>query len=164
MFLVIAWWSQVIEWVDHCRAFKDYIVDSKGPGGNSRYYPDEPSFTSCKKYFDDAKDAPVDERREVFNHILSRKSPVFRFFFVEMFGHSLEAWHASKLRYTRSVAVNSMVGHVLGIGKVAPVDWIVKIALVNSLLYFCRGSAPEQPDGSPGDGRGTSVVQLLCLV
>ena len=108
---------QVIEWVDHCRAFKDYILDIKGPGGNSRYYPDEPSFSSCKNFFDEAKEAPVEVRLEVFKRILAQKSPVFRYFFVEKFGNSLEDWHASKLRYTRSVAVNSMVGHVFGIGK-----------------------------------------------
>lgn len=43
-------------------------------------------------------------------------SPAFRYFFVERFGHSLQAWHAAKMKFTRSVAVSSIVGHILGIG------------------------------------------------
>jgi len=122
---------QVIEFVEHCRAFKDYL-----DGGSSRYYPDDPSINACTKYLKAHQPAKKSECREAsekilsqnqaaekavcreaFEKILSQKSPVFRFFFVEKFGHSHQAWHASKLRYTRSVAVNSMVGHILGIGK-----------------------------------------------
>ena len=28
----------------------------------------------------------------------------------------MESWHIAKMNYTRSVAVSSMVGHILGIG------------------------------------------------
>jgi ataxia telangiectasia mutated family protein len=28
----------------------------------------------------------------------------------------MESWHIAKMKYTRSVAVNSIVGHILGIG------------------------------------------------
>ena len=41
---------------------------------------------------------------------------------------------------------------------------LFRLPLLTVSYIFCRGSAPEQPDGSPGDGRGTSVVQLSCLV
>jgi serine-protein kinase ATM len=62
------------------------------------------------------RNAAPDQKRRVFDTICANHSPVFRFFFVERFGHSTESWFASKCRYTRSVAVNSIVGHVLGIG------------------------------------------------
>lgn len=35
---------------------------------------------------------------------------------MERFGHCMQEWYAARTRYTRSVAVNSMVGHILGIG------------------------------------------------
>ena len=54
--------------------------------------------------------------RETFDEICCRHSPVFRFFFLERFGHSMHAWHSARMKYTRSVAVNSIVGHILGIG------------------------------------------------
>jgi serine-protein kinase ATM len=56
------------------------------------------------------------EKRKAFDEICNRNSPVFRFFFVERFGHKLENWYAAKNRYIRSVAVSSIVGHILGIG------------------------------------------------
>jgi hypothetical protein len=40
----------------------------------------------------------------------------FRFFFLEYFKSSMEAWHTARTLYTRSCAVNSIVGHILGIG------------------------------------------------
>jgi ataxia telangiectasia mutated family protein len=67
----------------------------------------------CSKHL---KNAPQGEKREAFDAICVHHSPVFRYFFVERFGNSLEAWHSAKMRYARSVAVNSIVGHVLGIG------------------------------------------------
>lgn len=42
--------------------------------------------------------------------------PAFRFFFLEYFNSSMEAWHTARTLYTRSCAVNSIVGHILGIG------------------------------------------------
>jgi len=41
---------------------------------------------------------------------------LFVFFFLERFSHSPQAWHDARMLYTRSSAVSSMVGHVLGIG------------------------------------------------
>ena len=93
------------------------MEDSSGIGLHSRYYPGEIPFAKCKSFFTGAKNAKFEDKRKVFDTICEHTSPVFRFFFVEKFGHSLEAWYESKLRYTRSVAVSSMVGHILGIGK-----------------------------------------------
>lgn len=41
---------------------------------------------------------------------------MLQIFLVEKFGHDMMKWHAARMRYTRSVAVSSMVGHILGIG------------------------------------------------
>jgi len=82
-------------------------------GAHSRYYPGEWGSTLCR---DHLKNAPRERKREAFDTICVHHSPAFRFFFIEKFGHSMEAWHAAKMRYTRSVAVNSIVGHILGIG------------------------------------------------
>ena len=35
---------------------------------------------------------------------------------MERFSENAESWHTAKMKYTRSVAINSIVGHVLGIG------------------------------------------------
>jgi hypothetical protein len=41
-------------------------------------------------------------------------SPAFRFFFLERFSHSPQLWYTARMAYTRSCAVNSFVGHILG--------------------------------------------------
>ncbi|KAF2473193.1 uncharacterized protein BDR25DRAFT_257421, partial [Lindgomyces ingoldianus] len=52
----------------------------------------------------------------IFTHkILSKFPPVLYEWFVEAFPEP-EAWFAARLRYTRSCAVMSIVGHVLGLG------------------------------------------------
>jgi serine-protein kinase ATM len=100
--------------VDQTFPFGDFMVDRKNKiGAHSRYYPGEWSNHVCR---DQLKKATNDEKREVFDNVCANHSPVFRYFFIERFGHSIEAWHAAKMRYTRSVALNSIVGHILGIG------------------------------------------------
>ena len=110
---------QVLEWVENTTPFGDYMQDksyksgSRKIGAHSKYYPGEWGGVLCRKFLDDS---PPSEKRRAFDEICLRHSPVFRFFFVERFGHSSQAWHAAKMRYTRSVAMSSIVGHVLGIG------------------------------------------------
>lgn len=110
--------SQVLEWVDNTIPFGDYIIDkgskaSRKVGAQSKYFPGEWGSSLCTKQL---KNAPQGEKRKAYDAICVHHSPVFRYFFVERFGNSLEAWHSAKMRYARSVAVNSIVGHVLGIG------------------------------------------------
>ena len=58
----------------------------------------------------------MDEKRRNLNEIFENFSPSYRFFFIENFGHDMETWHKAKMKYVRSVAVSSFVGHILGIG------------------------------------------------
>lgn len=62
------------------------------------------------------KNAPQGQKKGAFETICNFHSPAFRFFFVERFGHSSREWWDAKTRFTRSVAVSSFVGHILGIG------------------------------------------------
>jgi ataxia telangiectasia mutated family protein len=99
--------------------FGDYMTDKKASGrgytagAHSKYYPNEWNNSLCRLHL---SFAPPEQKRISFDEICRRHSPVFRFFFVERFGHSMQAWHAARMRYTRSVAVSSIVGHILGIG------------------------------------------------
>jgi hypothetical protein len=53
------------------------------------------SHGDCHKFYENA---PRDKKREVFDAICCRHSPVFRFFFVERFGNSAEAWYRAKMK------------------------------------------------------------------
>jgi ataxia telangiectasia mutated family protein len=50
-----------------------------------------------------------------FDEICGRFMPVFRHFFLESYRHPSD-WFERRLAYTRSVAVNSMVGYIIGLG------------------------------------------------
>ncbi|CAJ1910219.1 unnamed protein product [Cylindrotheca closterium] len=111
--------SGVLEWVEDTIPFGDYEEDkrtqrgNKSAGAHSRLYPGEWGNSLCRVHLGES---PHGEKRRSFDEICRRHSPVFRFFFTERFGHNLQAWHAAKMKYTRSVAVGSIVGHILGIG------------------------------------------------
>ena len=110
--------SGVLEWVDNTQPFLDYLQDksSRRRGAHSRYWEGEWSFKLCMEEMTKVSNAKHEVKLETFNRICENFSPVFRYFFVEMFGHDLQAWHTSKMAYTRSCAVSSIVGHILGIG------------------------------------------------
>ncbi|CAM9450755.1 unnamed protein product [Phaeothamnion confervicola] len=104
----------VIEWVEDTLPFGTYLVD-RTPGGGSkgahgRYRPADMSNADCRKLLHGATD-----KRKAFDEIQARFKPVFRFFFLENFPDPV-TWHARRLAYTRSAAVSSIVGYVLGIG------------------------------------------------
>jgi ataxia telangiectasia mutated family protein len=107
----------VIEWVENTCPYVDYIADGKSSspraGAHSRYFPGEWGFRLCRDRLDKASRG---DKRKAFDTICNHHSPVFRFFFVERFGSNPQAWYNAKIRFSRSVAVSSMVGHVLGIG------------------------------------------------
>lgn len=62
-----------------------------------------------------AASSSTEERVKVYKYIRSKLKPVFRHFFTEKHKNPM-AWFATRLRYTRSVATTSIVGHVLGLG------------------------------------------------
>jgi len=110
----------VLEWVNDTLPFGDYLLDkgrsrdsSISVGAHSKYYPGEWGNSLCRMHF---RNAPANAKREAFDVICQHFSPAFRFFFLERFSHSPQAWHAARMLYTRSCAVSSIVGHVLGIG------------------------------------------------
>ena len=57
----------------------------------------------------------IQSKLRVFKAVCSKFSPAMKYFFYEKFP-SPGSYHQSVTAYTRSVAVNSMVGHILGLG------------------------------------------------
>ena len=110
----------MIEFVDNAAAFGDYVRGSgKKPhqvGAHQRYFPHQPRFVHVANKIRNAQGADRNQKIEVFETAMRTFSPVYRFFFVEKFGHSPEQWFAARMKFTRSLAVNSIVGHILGIG------------------------------------------------
>lgn len=98
----------LIEWVDNLKTFRDIII---------KLYKDKsisPNYGEIRNLLDDASSAP--SKTKIFSEkVLSKFPPVFHDWFVESFPDP-SAWFNARLRYTRTAAVMSIVGHVLGLG------------------------------------------------
>ncbi|KNG49644.1 protein kinase rad3 [Stemphylium lycopersici] len=97
-----------IEWVEGLKPMRDIIL---------RFYRQRNimiDYTEIRMLLNEASSSP--SKVPIFTkRILGKFMPVLHEWFVETFPEP-EAWFAARLRYTRSCAVMSIVGHVLGLG------------------------------------------------
>ena len=98
----------LIEWVDGVRTLRDILLDLYRAKGQ------RPDYSAIKEILDEvSKDAQ--KVSKFHEKVLADFTPVFHEWFVDMFPEP-SAWFEARLRYTRSCAVMSIVGHVLGLG------------------------------------------------
>ena len=97
-----------IEWVEGLKPMRDIIL---------RLYRQKAvpiDYNELRMLLNEACSDPA--KVGIFTHkILKQFQPVLYEWFIETFPEP-EAWFAARLRYTRSCAVMSIVGHVLGLG------------------------------------------------
>jgi ataxia telangiectasia mutated family protein len=103
----------VLQWVDETIAIGQFLTTSR-IGAHERYYPGEWSNSLCRRHM---AHSPQSSKRAAFDEVCKHFSPAFRFFFLERFSHSPQLWYNARMAYTRSCAVNSLVGHILGTSK-----------------------------------------------
>ena len=100
----------LIEWVNNLKTLREILL---------RLYKERgvvPNYGHIRALLDEGCNLPAEKAGELFKHkTLSLFPPIFHDWFVEEFPDS-SAWVAARLRYTRSCAVMSIVGHVLGLG------------------------------------------------
>ncbi|KAH0566290.1 hypothetical protein GP486_000316 [Trichoglossum hirsutum] len=98
----------LIEWVDNLKPLRDILLKLYKSRGIS------PNYQELRLLLEEACSDPT--KLSVFTKkILPSFPPIFHEWFVEMFPEP-GAWFAARLKYTRSCAVMSMVGMVLGLG------------------------------------------------
>lgn len=102
----------ILEWVQNTAAFGSLLCDRES-GAHMRYYPSDWTHSQCREHLKDAADNADKLRR--YQEVCARFHPAFRFFFLERFADPV-SWVASRLAYSRSVAANSIIGYILGIG------------------------------------------------
>ncbi|ETN46988.1 uncharacterized protein HMPREF1541_01178 [Cyphellophora europaea CBS 101466] len=99
----------LIEWVNNLKTFRDIIL---------KLYKDKsisPNYTEIRNLLDESCSGPPEKCAIFSDRILKTFPPVFHEWFIDSFPDP-SAWFAARLRYTRSCAVMSIVGHVLGLG------------------------------------------------
>ncbi|KAK3987423.1 hypothetical protein QBC44DRAFT_351810 [Cladorrhinum sp. PSN332] len=95
----------IIEWVDGLKTLRDILI------GIYKTRNIVPNYGSLQIMMKDAQKDPT-----VFTHtILNMFPPVLTEWFISQFPNP-SAWFAARLKYTRSCAVMSMVGTILGLG------------------------------------------------
>lgn len=98
----------LIEWVDNLKTLREILLASY----KQKNVPI--NYAEIRSLLNESISAP--EKLPVFtDRVIPHFPPVFHEWFVEMFPEP-GSWFNARLRYTRSCAVMSIVGHVLGLG------------------------------------------------
>ncbi|KUJ09266.1 protein kinase-like protein rad3 [Mollisia scopiformis] len=98
----------LIEWVDGLKTLRDILL------GLYKTMGIVPNYREIEMYCDEA--IKSDDKMPFFTEkVLGTFPPMFHRWFVQQFPEP-SAWFAARLRYTRSCAVMSMVGTILGLG------------------------------------------------
>ncbi|XP_067675130.1 serine-protein kinase ATM-like [Haliotis asinina] len=106
--------SGVLEWCEGTQPLGEYLIGSKG--AHHKYRPHDISALDCRKLLMGVRDpADIRNKQKVYREICQKFKPVFRHFFMEHFSDPA-TWFEKRLAYTRSVATNSIVGYILGLG------------------------------------------------
>ena len=98
----------LIEWVDNLKTLREILLSSY------KQKNIHINYSEIRLLLNESISDP--EKLHIFtDRILPHFPPAFHEWFVEMFPEP-GSWFAARLRYTRSCAVMSIVGHVLGLG------------------------------------------------
>ncbi|XP_014671561.1 PREDICTED: serine-protein kinase ATM-like [Priapulus caudatus] len=133
--------SGLLEWCEDTIPLGVYLVgdSQRGGGAHHKYRPGDWTASACRRVMLAASGS---DKLAAFLDACRHFLPVFRHFFFEGFVEPA-IWFERKLAYTRSVATNSIVGYILGLG-----DRHVQNILVDrntaELVHIDLGIAFEQ--------------------
>ena len=99
----------LIEWVENLKTLRDILL---------KLYKERnvaPNYIEIRSQLDEACSGGPEKVKIFEDRVLKLFPPRFHVWFKETFPEPT-AWFNARLRYTRSAAVMSMVGHVLGLG------------------------------------------------
>ena len=103
----------LVEWCNNTRPLSDYLVRGKG-SAHRRLRPDDITSDVARTEME-VEPPTFTNLRNAFDGVCDRFKPVMHHFFLESF-HAPSQWYERRLAYTRSVAVSSMVGYIIGLG------------------------------------------------
>lgn len=98
----------IIEWIPGIRTIRDILISLYAA---LKIFPD---YGQLRQLMEDASKSE-DKTRIFTNDVLRRFPPMLHLWFIQQFPNP-SAWFAARLKYTRSCAVMSMVGTILGLG------------------------------------------------
>ncbi|KAF2104009.1 hypothetical protein NA57DRAFT_70221 [Rhizodiscina lignyota] len=102
--------SGIIEFVPNTIPLHDLIMPL-----HEKYHRTDLRQQSCRDKVGAAANDTNEARIKTFKNVCQKFNPAMRFWFLENFPDPNE-WFEKRLGYTRSVAANSILGHILGLG------------------------------------------------
>ncbi|XP_074663108.1 serine-protein kinase ATM-like [Tubulanus polymorphus] len=104
----------ILEWCEGTIPMGNYLIGNSG--AHIRYEPKDWTSDKCRNTMTAAHSVKgFDGILEAYLEVCKHFKPVFRHFFLEKFPDPAH-WYEKRLAYTRSVATNSIVGYILGLG------------------------------------------------
>ncbi|XP_034946679.1 serine-protein kinase ATM [Chelonus insularis] len=110
--------SGVLEWCDNSLPIMAILNrDNKFSGMHNKYYSNDWSLQKCREKIKEAaaNNSVLTQRKKIYLECCKHIHPVLHLFFMNTFP-SPEVWFERRLAFVRSVATNSMVGYILGLG------------------------------------------------
>eukprot|EP00775_Hariotina_reticulata_P004991 gene4991-5233_t len=107
----------VIEWVEGTMPLSDYLAagERRNGGACGRYrQPGQLTWFECYQKMMSQNNKP-EQLTSIFEYVVSNFPAVLHHFFLERFSQPAR-WFEARTAYTRSTAVNSMAGFIIGLG------------------------------------------------
>ncbi|CED84602.1 ataxia telangiectasia mutated [Phaffia rhodozyma] len=147
--VVLAQTSGFIEFVEDTSTLGSWLIAS-----HKRYNPTEPGNKEMRVRVDELQKTYLDRSilAKEYLKTMDNFHPVLRHFFTEKQKEPL-AWFAMRLDYTRSVAVGSMIGHIVGLGD-RHLSNIMLVEKTGELVHIDLGIAFDQ-------GRELPIPELV---
>ncbi|CAH8567416.1 unnamed protein product [Schistosoma turkestanicum] len=133
--------SGVIEWCEGTVPLGDWLANER-TGAHQRYRPRDMPPVQAKQRLAVAKDKTPDRKLVVFSEICEKLKPVLAYFFLEQFPNP-ENWFIARMAYIRSIAVNSIVGYLVGLGDRHPQNILLHKS-TGELVHIDLGVAFDQ--------------------
>ncbi|KAJ3396087.1 hypothetical protein HDU80_010102, partial [Chytriomyces hyalinus] len=141
----------VIEWVDNTFPFGEYLTSA-----HARYHKTDLSSMDARKKMmqeHEREDSTPQSKLATFQEIESQFKPVFRHFFFESF-RDPATWFKSRTEYTRSTAVTSILGWIVGLGDRHPQNTLIDrssgaIIQIDLGIAFDQGKLLSTPELVP---------------
>ncbi|KAJ3066509.1 hypothetical protein HDU98_010170 [Podochytrium sp. JEL0797] len=130
----------VIEWVDNTVPFGEYLG-----AAHAKYHKEDLSSMDARKKMmaeHERDDSSPQSKLSVYREIEDHFRPVFRHFFFESFRDPAD-WYKGRVAYTRSTAVTSIVGWIIGLGDRHPQNTLIN-QTTGSIIQIDLGIAFDQ--------------------
>lgn len=107
--------SGILEWCSNTTPLGDYLAGQDNV--HQRYHPEDETPLMCRRKLRDAFDQKLssEKKYELYKQLCSKLKPALQYFFFENF-LSPGVFYERRLAFAHSLATNSMIGYILGIG------------------------------------------------